>query len=108
MDLLKKCGIGVIIFMLAMSSAGTPAAWAQSAEPTAERASTAQWVAAVFADIFYVPVKGLVICPVSAGLFVATIVASGGVHYNGAANVVKGGCGGKWIVKGEDIEFTKE
>jgi len=104
----RKLGIAAIMFMLLVSSAGTPAAWAQSAEPTAERASTAQWVAAVFADVLYVPIKGFVICPGSAVLWGVTIALSGGTHYNGATNLVKAGCGGKWIVKGEDIAFTKE
>ena len=103
----KKFGVVVILCVLLVSSSGTLEAWAQSAQPTAESATTAQGVAAVFANILYVPIKGLVICPVSAGLWAATIVASGGVHYNGATKVVKAGCGGKWIVKGEDIEFAK-
>ena len=91
----RKLGIGVIILMVVVGSAGTPAAWAQSAEPPGESASAGQWVAAVFADIFYVPIKGLVICPVCAGAFVVIIVATAGVRYNEAANVVHEGCGGK-------------
>lgn len=107
MGLHRKLGIGVVIVMLLVGSSGTPAAWAQSPEPTAERASTEQWVAAVFANIFYVPVKGLVICPLCAGAFVVIIVGTGGVRYNDAATVVHEGCGGKWIIKGEDIKFKR-
>jgi hypothetical protein len=49
----------------------------------------------------------LVICRVCAGAFVVIIVATGGVRYNEAANVVHEGCGGKWIIKGEDIKWRK-
>ena len=103
----RKFGIVVILSVSLVVSSGTPAAWAQSAQPTAERATTAQWVAAVFADILYVPMKGLLMCPVSAGLWAAVIIGSGGVHYNTATDVVRAGCGGKWIIKGEDIDFAR-
>ncbi len=99
---IKRLGMVVIVFLLLLNILA-PATWAQANTPTPERASTAQWVAAVFADILYVPITGLFLCPVSGGLWATTLVLSGGTAYNVATDVVRGGCGGKWVVKGGDI-----
>ena len=62
--------------------------------------------AAVVSDVFYVPGKAAV-CGVSGVVWVATMALTLGTLYNEATNFVKGGCGGRWLLTGEDIKPTK-
>jgi len=61
-------------------------------------------VAAV-SDVFYVPGKAIV-CGVSGVLWVATMAITFGTLYQEAAEFVNGGCGGQWVLTGEDIKPT--
>jgi len=62
--------------------------------------------AAAVSDVFYVPGKAIV-CGVSGVLWVATMAITFGTLYQEAADFVKGGCGGQWVLTGEDIKTTK-
>jgi hypothetical protein len=62
--------------------------------------------AAVASDVFYVPGKAIV-CGVSGVLWAATMALTFGSLYQEAADFVKGGCGGQWVLTGEDIKPTK-
>jgi len=62
--------------------------------------------AAAVSDVFYVPGKAIV-CGVSGVLWVATMAITFGTLYQEAADFVKGGCGGQWVLTGEDIKPTK-
>ncbi len=105
--MIKIMRLGVVMILcLLLLNILAPAISAQDTPSTPESASTAQWVAAVFADILYVPIKGLFLCPVSGGLWATALVLSGGTAYNVATDVVRAGCGGKWVVKGGDIHFA--
>src|SRR5712691_5494534 len=77
-------------------------AWAQSPQPAKDGPGTAEEVAAGLSNVFYVPGKAIV-CTTSGILWVVTMALTFGALYNDAANLVKGGCGGKWIVAREDI-----
>jgi hypothetical protein len=90
------------LLVVLLIGTGAPTAWAdersQSTEPTA--GATA---AAVVSDIFYVPGKAIV-CGASGVLWVATMAVTFGALYQEATDFVKGGCGGKWVLTGEDIK----
>ncbi len=62
--------------------------------------------AAAVSDVFYVPGKAIV-CGVSGVLWVATMAITFGTLYQEAADFVKGGCGGQWVLTGDDIKPTK-
>ena len=62
--------------------------------------------AAAVSDVFYVPGKAIV-CGVSGVLWVATMAITFGTLYQEAADFVKGGGGGQWVLTGEDIKPTK-
>ena len=48
-----------------------------------------------------------IVCGVSGVLWVATMAITFGTLYQEAADFVKGGCGGQWVLTGEDIKTTK-
>jgi len=50
-----------------------------------------------------VPGKAIV-CGVSGVLWIATMALTFGTLYQEATDFVKGGCGGKWVLTGEDIK----
>jgi hypothetical protein len=62
--------------------------------------------AAAVSDVFYVPGKTIV-CGVSGVVWVATMAITFGTLYQEAADFVKGGCGGQWVLTGEDIKPSK-
>lgn len=62
--------------------------------------------AAAVSDVFYVPGKAIV-CGVSGVVWVATMAITFGTLYQEAADFVKGGCGGQWVLTGEDIKPSK-
>ena len=85
---------------------GTPASWAADTSPADEPAGAGATAAAAVSDVFYVPGKAIV-CGVSGVLWVATMAVTFGALYDEAANFVKGGCGGRWVLTGEDIKPAK-
>lgn len=90
------------LLVVLLIGTGAPTAWAdersQSTEPTA--GATA---AAVVSDIFYVPGKAI-LCGASGALWIATMAVTFGTLYQEATDFVRGGCGGKWVLTGEDIK----
>jgi len=81
---------------------GVPSGWADETARSQEPASAGATAAAVVGDIFYVPGKALV-CGVSGALYVVTMALTFGALYQEATDFVKGACGGKWVLTGEDI-----
>lgn len=101
----KRFGIAVIVSLMLLNML-PPAAWAQSATPaTAQPPTSSQEVAAGFADILYVPAK-VGFCILSGASWLTALILSGGTAYNVASDVVRAGCGGKWVLRGEDIHFS--
>ncbi len=98
----KRFGIVGIVFLMVLNTL-PPEVWAQNPAPAAEP-TKAQNTAAGMANIVYVPAKTL-FCIGSGLSWLAVLVLSGGTAYNAATNTVKAGCGGKWVVKGRDIQF---
>ena len=99
----------LLIVAVALLGSCLPAA-AVSAEGDGaqpERVGAGQAVAAAFSNVIYVPMKAFVFCPVSGGLWVATMLVTGGTHYNEAADFAKAGCGGKWVIKPSDIRLSE-
>ena len=80
--------------------------WAQDASTVRETPGAGATAAAVVSDVFYVPGKAIV-CGVSGVLWVATMALTFGALYQESADFVKGGCGGRWVLTGEDIKSTK-
>jgi hypothetical protein len=88
----------LVLLLIGMS---TSSGWAdgKGSEPPSAGANAA----AAVGDIFYVPGKAIV-CGVSGALYVATMALTFGALYQEATDFVKGGCGGKWVLTGEDIK----
>ena len=61
--------------------------------------------AAVVSDIFYVPGKAIV-CGLSGVGYVIAMTLTFGFLYQESTDFVKGGCGGQWVLTGEDIKPT--
>lgn len=59
--------------------------------------------AAVVSDIFYVPGKAIV-CGLSGVGYVIAMTLTFGFLYQESTDFVKGGCGGQWVLTGEDIK----
>lgn len=74
--------------------------------PDDQPGSAGATATAVVSDVFYVPGKA-VVCGVSGVLWVATMALTFGTLYDEAADLVKGGCGGRWVLTGKDIKPTK-
>ena len=85
----------VLILVLAVTGANVAAA-EDSAGATA---------AAVVGDIFYVPGKAIV-CGLSGLGYVIAMALTFGALYQESTDFVKGGCGGQWVLTGEDIKPT--
>ncbi len=101
----RRFGIVVIVSLMLLNII-SPAAWAQTPTPaTAQPPTGSQGTAAGFADIIYVPSK-VGFCIVSGASWLLALVLSGGTAYNVATDVIRGGCGGKWVLRGEDIHFS--
>jgi hypothetical protein len=103
----KQISIVAVAFLLLLSVSAPSAAWAQNAPPTGQGPSTGQKVAAGFSNVLYVPMKALIICPIGGGVWLVGMILTGGGQYNEAANFVAGACGGKWVIKAEDIHFNE-
>jgi hypothetical protein len=86
--------------------AGTLESRASEPSPADQPAGAGATAAAVISDFFYVPGR-VVVCTASGVLWVATMGLTFGTFYNEATDFVKGGCGGRWLLTGEDIKPTK-
>jgi hypothetical protein len=104
MTWMKQVGTALLVSLLVLYLL-TPVAWAQSARPTApEEVTSAHATAAGFANVVYVPSK-LGFCILSGASWFGTLFFSGGTAYNTATNVIRAGCGGNWVLHGEDIKL---
>ena len=102
MDRGKRLGIMGLVSLMLLSILPPPA-WAQSPPPMVEPTG-AQQVAAGMADILYIPAKAG-FCIISGVSWLAVLLLSGATAYDTATDVVRAGCGGKWVLEGEDIHF---
>jgi len=93
-----------MLLVLLLTGLGTSTGWAD--EKATEPPGAGANAAAAVGDIFYVPGKAIV-CGVSGALYIATMALTFGALYQEATDFVKGGCGGKWVLTGEDIKPTK-
>jgi hypothetical protein len=91
-----------LLAMLLITTAA-PVGWADETARSEEPPSAGATAAAVVGDVFYVPGKAIV-CGVSGALYVVTMALTFGALYQEATDFVKGGCGGKWVLTGEDIK----
>jgi hypothetical protein len=82
-----------------------PDSWAQDTSQPKDAPGAGATAAAVASDIVYVPGKAIV-CGVSGVLWVTTMALTFGALYQEAADFVRGGCGGQWVLTGEDIKPT--
>ena len=80
--------------------------WAEESSRAKEEPGAGATAAAAVSDVFYVPGKAIV-CGASGVLWVATMALTLGSLYQEAADFVKGGCGGQWVLTGEDMKPTK-
>jgi hypothetical protein len=85
---------------------GTLESRAADTSPADKPAGAGATAAAAVSDVFYVPGKA-VVCGVSGVLWVATMALTLGTLYDEAADFVKGGCGGRWVLTGDDIKPAK-
>ncbi len=112
MEWVRRFGVAVLALLL-LADSTTPAAWAQGAPPEGapgvkEESSTGQDVAAGFANVLYIPGKGIA-CGLSAVFYAGWMVLTlgGGYKDKNANQIITGGCGGKWVLKGEDMPSSR-
>jgi hypothetical protein len=103
---IKQVGIVVIASLFLLNGAVPPASWADSAQPAKDEPNAGQQVAAGVTNVLFVPGKAIA-CTVTAGLWVVAMALTLGGGYKDAANFVSDGCGGKWIVRGEDFSSSR-
>ena len=99
---IKRLAIILVASALFLNGAMPPATWGQSDQPAKAEVSAGQKAAAGATNIVYVPGKAIG-CTLSAVLWVVAMAVTLGGGYKDAASFVDGGCGGTWIVKGEDL-----
>jgi hypothetical protein len=80
---------------------GAKVALAEDTSPT----STSRDTAAAASNVFYVPGKAIV-CGLSGLGWVIAMTLTFGFLYQESADFVRGGCGGQWVLTGEDIKPT--
>lgn len=95
----------VLLLSSCLVVTGAPPGFGDDASQANDGAAGAT-AAAVVADVFYVPGKAIV-CGVSGVLWVATMALTLGTLYQESTDFVKGGCGGRWVLTGEDIKPAK-
>lgn len=71
----------------------------------AETDTTGYDVGAGFANMFYVPGK-FIVCGLGVAVGGALLAVTFGTAYKAAAAVGKEGCGGKWVLRGDDLRPT--
>src|SRR5262245_53659310 len=99
----KPVALILIATLLLSNLAAFPAgAQPQTPPPTPARPTTGDEVAAGFTNVLYVPGKAL-FCGSTGFLWLVFMLVTAGVAYNEGARFVKAGCGGKWLVTGEDM-----
>jgi hypothetical protein len=96
----------VALLTILLIGAGPLQAWASDPSPADQPAGAGATAAAVVSDIVYVPGKAIV-CGVSGVLWITAMGLTFGALYNESANFVKGACGGRWVLTGEDMKPTK-
>ncbi|HEY9504480.1 MAG TPA: hypothetical protein VIQ27_00800 [Gemmatimonadales bacterium] len=96
---MKRCIAALLISLLIATTA--PASWADT-----EPVTPGKDAAAAVSDVFYVPGKAIV-CGVSGVLWIGAMAITFGTLYQESNDFVKGACGGKWVLTGEDIKETK-
>ncbi len=95
-------GLSVALLM----AISVPQSWAEDPPQAKEAPGPGATAAAVASDVFYVPGKAIV-CTASGVLGVVTMALTFGTLYQEAADFVKGGCGGQWLLTGADIKPAK-
>ncbi|HEY7250631.1 MAG TPA: hypothetical protein VIG37_09040 [Methylomirabilota bacterium] len=87
--------------ILVLVITGTTVVSAADTSPTTS--SEGATAAAVVGDIFYVPGKAIV-CGLSGLGYVIAMTLTFGALYQESTDFVKRGCGGQWVLTGEDIK----
>ena len=100
--MISSRSIATLLVMLLIGT-GAPTSWADETSRSNEPPTAGATAAAAVSDVFYVPGKAIV-CGVSGVLWIATMALTFGTLYQEATDFVKGGCGGKWVLTGEDIK----
>ena len=72
------------------------------AERTSDRSQAAYNVQAAVVNVFYVPGKAIT-CAAGGALGIVILAVSFGTGYRNASFFFEEGCGGKWVVKGDDL-----
>jgi hypothetical protein len=73
--------------------------------PSAATNNSGAGTAAAASNVFYVPGKAIV-CGLSGLGWVIAMTLTFGALYQESADFVRGGCGGQWVLTGEDIKPT--
>lgn len=98
--------IATLLVSSFLVGACAPRSWAEDPSQATDASGAGATAAAAVSDIFYVPGKAIV-CGVSGVLWVATMALTFGQLYQESTDFVKGGCGGQWVLTGEDIKPAK-
>ncbi len=93
--------IAAVLVALLIGTGVSPS-WAQDTPRTSPPGGGAT-AAAVASDVFHVPGKAIV-CGASGARWVATMALTFGALHEEAAHFVRRGCGGRWVLTGEDMK----
>ena len=112
MEWTRRIGIAVLALLL-VANAVAPGAWAEEALPESAAAAKEEQnggreAAAAATNVLYVPGKA-VACVLSGAFWVGAMALSLGGAYKdpNVTQIINGGCGGKWILKGEDMPSSR-
>lgn len=81
----------------------TGPAWAQSPAPAPAAPTEEDETIAGLSNVFYVPGK-VIVCGMSGAVWVGVMALTFGRLYDEAALFLRGGCGGRWVLKPEDLQ----
>ena len=120
MEWTRRIGIAVLALLL-VANAVAPGAWAEEALPESAAAAKPEGAAsakeeqnggreaaAAATNVLYVPGKA-VACVLSGAFWVGAMALSLGGAYNdpNVSQIITEGCGGKWVLKGEDMPSAR-
>lgn len=98
--------IATLLVSSFLIGAWAPQGWSEETSQARDAGGAGATAAAVTSNIFYVPGKAIV-CGLSGVLWTVTMALTFGTLYQESTDFVKGGCGGQWVLTGDDFKPAK-
>jgi len=94
-------------FAFALMVSFIPCSWAEDPMPARNEPSGGAVAGAVVSDIIYIPGK-VCTCVLSGAFWTVGMVLTAGTIYKDAGCFVHNACGGKWVIRGEDMSSPQK